>query len=144
MWCLLLDKYFSRFIGQGSRYYLEAISLLFLATALFAIGASVNQARLNRGLDHETFPSRWARLGGLVGTLALLTFALELVGIAEMAPTRGPLKVAFLINAVNSVVFLPTWLIWFGIELPRVQALNGKCLASRVIDDTSGAPRNRE
>jgi len=117
---------------RGARLWVDAIDWLFLGLALFAMSTSVNQARQS-GRDQETFPARWGRLGALVGSLALVDFVVE---CAQFTIDWKLFVVTTALSLLNTLVLLPAWLLWLGVELPRCQAASSRGLAAHRDDET--------
>jgi len=102
--------------SQGTRLWVDAIDWLFLSLSLVLVARSV---WLSERDGASVFSPKWAALSAAIGSLALVDF------VAETARFAGDWRdfsiAAAFISMLNSLVLLPVWILWLGVELPRAR-----------------------
>lgn len=120
-------------VSQGTRLWVDAVDWFFLSVLLLLVHRSVSHGQ--RG-QPAAFPLNWARLGLLVGALALVDF---LASCAKFAVDwRDFSTLASGLSVVNAVVLLPAWLLWLGVHLPRARTRAFAALASSDLSGSRG------
>ena len=118
-------------VSQGAQLWIDAIDWLFLSILLFLMHRSVSK---NTGTGSAAFSLNWARLGLVISVLALMDFMASCAKFAldwrDFSALAGGLSV------LNTIALLPTWLLWFGLRLPKART---KAFASLASSDLSGS-----
>ena len=111
--------------NQGSRLWIDAVDWLFLSGVLALIYSSATKASTE-------YPVAWARFGAVIAVFSFLDFVAECGRFAASFRTFSAVSGVF--SAINTIILLPIWMLWFGCLLPgsRTRAFVG-------LDETTGS-----
>lgn len=71
-----------------------------------------------RGAPEQYFSPAWAAFGMVIGSLSLVTLSSSVLQIKNYTLFHD---ISLLISICNTIFFLPVWLIWLSIQLPKSQ-----------------------
>ncbi len=93
----------------------EWMSIFVIMVILFFTVRAEN--KYTRG-SSETFGMKWAFLGLVIAFLGLLEFVAE---ILRLRTWLTYMKISFILSMINSLIFIPAYLIVLGRQLPGIK-----------------------
>ena len=123
--------YLQYLITQGNRIWIDAMDWLLLSIAVFCVHRSVSSDTK----APSSFSLHWARFGLAVGILALFDFVAECARFSGYWQPFNRAATGF--SVMNTLIFMPIWLIWLSVQLPN--AMSESVMKLTAEEDRSGS-----